>query len=481
MGTIPPAPPGPADPSPTAAHETLPQLATPTFGRDQAVEDLLALLGRQDVRMVTLTGPGGVGKTRLALLAAHAAAGRYADGARWVDLDGLPPGGDVAAAIVQALGLERRSGVTHEHMLMGDLGGRELLLVLDNFEHVLGSALLVSELRRRCPRLTILVTSRESRDLGVEPLALVPGGETVTADVVENTAASAMFLAAARRRDHRLALHAGDPAAVARISTRLEAARTALELYRQVGDDVGISSALSAAACETGSIGDPIEQLSLAREAVRFAERAGDERALARALAEQAWSAGGEESATALTRAASVMERLGLERALFHLYCNVGYRELTEGRIDAALGVLSKARFVAEQLGAPLSLAMVLSNLGLCEVISGRATRAAEHLRQKIEIEVAQSWYLEVCETLVGLAGVAALYEQDEVAGRLLGASATAGYPREISIGWFSTSLTGSASPPRVPGSAPPRGIRPTRPGAHGRRSVLPPTRWSGP
>jgi hypothetical protein len=217
--------------------------------------------------------------------------------------------------------------------------------------------------------------------------------------------------------------------ALLRPSDSLAAALTALALYRQIGDDVGISSALSAAACETGSIGDPVEQLRLAREAVVYAERAGDEPALARALTEQAWSAGGAESATALTRAASVMERLGLERALFHLYCNVGYRELTQGRIDDALGVLSKARVVAELLGTPMSLAMVLSNLGLCEVLSGKSTCAARSLRQKLEIEVAQSWYIEVCETLVGLAGVAALYEHDEVAGRLLGASATAGYP----------------------------------------------------
>jgi predicted ATPase/DNA-binding SARP family transcriptional activator len=219
-----------------AGGSSLPELATPTFGRADAVEEVVGLLRRGDVRLVTLTGPGGVGKTRLALLAAHAAAGEFADGAWWVELAGLPRDGDVAAAVVRTLGVMPTGPETSEQALLRELAGRQLLLVLDNFEHVIERATLVAVLHRGCPRLTVLVTSREGLDLAPEhrfvvwPLAVPAIDRLVTAEAVTAASASAMFLAAAGRRDHGFVLQASDAPAVARICTRLEGLPLSLEL-----------------------------------------------------------------------------------------------------------------------------------------------------------------------------------------------------------------------------------------------------------
>ncbi len=224
------------EPALRARETSLPQLVTPTFGREEALEDLLGLLGRQEVRAVTLIGPGGVGKTRLALLAAHAVAGEFADGACWAELAGVPRGGDVAAAVARALQLTPDGLETSEEALLRELRDRHLLLVLDNFEHVIDSAVLVAELHRTCPQLELLITSREALDLAAEhrfavaPLAVPAVDAPITAASVEATAATAMLLAGARRRDHRLVLGPDDPAAVARICTRLEGLPLALEL-----------------------------------------------------------------------------------------------------------------------------------------------------------------------------------------------------------------------------------------------------------
>jgi predicted ATPase len=135
-------------------HETnLPVPATPFLGREQEVEQVAALLRRPDVRLVTLTGPGGSGKTRLALQAAAAAADDYDHGVWWVPLSSLADPMLVDAAASQALG--------SEDALVETVGDKRLLLVLDNFEHLIDAAPIVAETIVSCPQLTVLVTSRE--------------------------------------------------------------------------------------------------------------------------------------------------------------------------------------------------------------------------------------------------------------------------------------------------------------------------------
>jgi predicted ATPase len=135
-------------------HETnLPVPATPFLGREHEIRQIEALLRRPDVRLVTLTGPGGSGKTRLALQASASAADEYDHGVWWVPLSSLADPTLVAGAASQALG--------SEDALAPAVADKRLLLVLDNFEHLVDAAADVAETIGSCPNLTVLVTSRE--------------------------------------------------------------------------------------------------------------------------------------------------------------------------------------------------------------------------------------------------------------------------------------------------------------------------------
>ena len=135
-------------------HETnLPVPATPFLGREREIDQISALLSRPDVRLVTLTGPGGSGKTRLSLQAAAAAADDYDRGVWWVPLASLADPALVETAAAQALG--------SKDTLSATVRDQRLLLVLDNFEHLLKAATGVAATIGSCPHLTVLVTSRE--------------------------------------------------------------------------------------------------------------------------------------------------------------------------------------------------------------------------------------------------------------------------------------------------------------------------------
>ena len=188
----------------------LPVPGTSFLGRVDDLEQLAALLRADESRLLTLTGPGGVGKTRLALQSAAAASERFEDGVYWVPLAPLDDARLVLPTIARELGAER--GLA-EH-----IGHRALLLVLDNFEHLIDAADELPALLASCPKLHLIVTSRE--------LLRLPGEQAYPLSELSAADGAALFLARAHAADPSFATSEG----VAELCARLEQLPLALEL-----------------------------------------------------------------------------------------------------------------------------------------------------------------------------------------------------------------------------------------------------------
>ena len=150
----------------TLYRTNLPIPATLFLGRERELSDIGALLQRDDVRLLTLTGGGGTGKTRLALQAVGAAADRYPDGVWWVPLASITDPGAVLEAATRALGSTGGLAAT--------VGNKRMVLLLDNFEQVISAAADISPLLAECPNLDVLVTSREWLQVAGEHVYPVP-------------------------------------------------------------------------------------------------------------------------------------------------------------------------------------------------------------------------------------------------------------------------------------------------------------------
>jgi predicted ATPase/DNA-binding SARP family transcriptional activator len=192
------------------------------LGRAQELEDLRRLLLRDEVRLLVLTGAGGSGKTRVALETARQAAGSFANGAAFVSLAPLRDPELVGDAIARALGIEEAPGEALLETVAAALRPLELLLVLDNAEHLGGAGPLFVELLARAPLLKLLVTSRVVLHLTgehvypVEPLAAEPAVE--------------LFRERARASEHRFRLDRTGSPAIERICARLDGLPLAIEL-----------------------------------------------------------------------------------------------------------------------------------------------------------------------------------------------------------------------------------------------------------
>ena len=212
----------------TLYQTNLPVPATPFVGRERELADVTALIARADVRLVTLTGAGGSGKTRLALQAAGAAAGDYPHGVWWVPLAAVADEADVPAAVVRALG---GSGSVED-----TLGDRRLLLLLDNFEHVIGAATMVARAIVASPHADVLVTSRERLQLGSEYVYPVP--------VLARAEARELFVARARAANPRFDANGSLDELCARLddlplALELAAARTVILSTEQLVQRLG--------------------------------------------------------------------------------------------------------------------------------------------------------------------------------------------------------------------------------------------------
>jgi non-specific serine/threonine protein kinase len=221
-----------------------PAALTSFIGRDEAVREVAGLLGES--RLVTVTGPGGAGKTRLAGEAAKQVAVRFADGVWLAELAAVQDADQVAAVVALAVGVRPQPGVPAAEALAGVLARQQLLLVLDNCEHVIGAAAALSaRLLLACDDVKILATSREPLRVAGEaryrlgPLTL-PGPD----DAAEGSEAVALFADRARRADGQFALDADSGPVVARLVGRLDGMPLAIELAAARVEALGVAQLL---------------------------------------------------------------------------------------------------------------------------------------------------------------------------------------------------------------------------------------------
>jgi predicted ATPase/transcriptional regulator with XRE-family HTH domain/Tfp pilus assembly protein PilF len=214
----------------------LPVFRTTLVGRTREAGEVGDLLARDEVRLVTLLGPPGIGKTRLSMQVAAAMHEQLADGAVFVPLAAVTDPAQAGAAIARRLGAKEVSGQPLSETLKNYLQGKELLLVLDNFEQIIPAAPLVGELIDACPELKVLVSSRTALALygeqqyPVPPLALPDPQARPALDALTHYEAIDLFVQRARALKPDFRLTADTAPAVAEICRQLDGLPLAIEL-----------------------------------------------------------------------------------------------------------------------------------------------------------------------------------------------------------------------------------------------------------
>jgi non-specific serine/threonine protein kinase len=236
LGVVPssaPTTPVPAPPHPASPPTTLPATLTRFLGREQELDDLAQLLATN--RLVTLTGPGGTGKTRLAISAASAQAAAFPDGVFFIDLAPFADPTLVPSAVAQTLGIQGLPEMSARDSVVRFVRDKRLLLLLDNYEHLLAAAEFAGALLQAGPAVTLLVTSRAplrvngEREYAVSPL-LVPEARSRSAAELRHNPAVQLFVLRAQAVRADFVLTAENAATVATICIRLDGLPLAIEL-----------------------------------------------------------------------------------------------------------------------------------------------------------------------------------------------------------------------------------------------------------
>ena len=228
----------PSAAAPRSGHgpRPLPADATSLVGRERAVEEVAGLVGRPDARLVTLTGLGGIGKTRLAVAVGERLVGRFGAGTAFVPLAAVTQPELVLPGVARAVGAELAGADSPLEALAEYLGDDRWLLILDNLEQVVGAARDLDALLARCRGAVILATSRTvlglraEREYPVPPLPLPPDPAAVPAEELAASPAVALFVDRARAVRPGFTLTRGNAAAIAEISRLLEGLPLAIEL-----------------------------------------------------------------------------------------------------------------------------------------------------------------------------------------------------------------------------------------------------------